>query len=270
MNQKLLTAGIAGVVIIVLFAGWVIQKKRPAVMDNESSVDWTLAISDNALDGFSPQEAQHVPDSLLDIGGNVTSQDVSSRGESEQSEAKEDRVDGSAKESSLNEESAPSMEQQKKELLIATLHTDKGDIVIALNSQQTPKTVENFVTLAKKDFYTNTVFHRTIKGFMIQGGDPKGDGTGGPGYTFDDESFEGEYTRGTVAMANAGPNTNGSQFFIMHADYALPKNYVIFGSVIKGMDVIDTIATAPVTTSPSGEGSKPVSPVTVKSVEIGE
>ncbi|MBI4252606.1 peptidylprolyl isomerase [Candidatus Uhrbacteria bacterium] len=161
-------------------------------------------------------------------------------------------------------------ETTQEQALTATLHTEKGDIVIALNSNATPKTVQNFVTLAKKDFYNNTVFHRTIKGFMIQGGDPKGDGTGGPGYKFDDEPFEGEYTRGTVAMANAGPNTNGSQFFIMHADYALPKNYVIFGKVTKGMDVVDQIATAPTAFSPSGENSKPVTPVKVKSVEIEE
>lgn len=152
----------------------------------------------------------------------------------------------------------------------ATLKTEKGDIVIELNKGQTPKTVENFVTLTQKNFYDGTIFHRTIKGFMIQGGDPKGDGTGGPGYRFDDEPFTGEYTRGTVAMANAGPNTNGSQFFIMHQDYPLPKNYVIFGHVIKGLDVLDAIATAPTTGSPMGEQSKPVTPVKILSAAISE
>lgn len=152
----------------------------------------------------------------------------------------------------------------------ATLHTEKGDIIITLNAKETPKTVDNFVTLSRKSFYDGTVFHRIIKGFMIQGGDPKGDGTGGPGYQFADEPFTGEYTRGTVAMANAGPNTNGSQFFIMHGDTALPKNYVIFGKVTKGMDVVDAIATAPVVMSPSGEQSKPATPVKVTSVEIIE
>src|SRR3989344_5502394 len=126
------------------------------------------------------------------------------------------------------------------------MHTEKGDIAISLNTDQTPKTVNNFVTLAKKGFYNKTIFHRIIKGFMIQGGDPKGDGTGGPGYKFDDEPFTGEYIRGTIAMANAGPNTNGSQFFIMHADNPLPKNYVIFGKVTKGIDVVDKIAESPV------------------------
>lgn len=150
----------------------------------------------------------------------------------------------------------------------ALLHTTEGDIEIKLNDTQTPKTVQNFVDLANKGFYANTVFHRVIKGFMIQGGDPKGDGTGGPGYKFDDEPFTGEYTRGTVAMANAGPNTNGSQFFIMHADYPLPKNYVIFGHVAKGLDVVDKIASASVTENSFGEASKPVTPVKITSVEI--
>jgi len=105
---------------------------------------------------------------------------------------------------------------------------------------------------------------------MIQGGDPKGNGTGGPGYQFDDEPFEGVYLRGTVAMANAGPNTNGSQFFIMHADYSLPKAYIIFGQVISGMEVVDAIASAPVKAGAGGEASTPVSPVLVSEVVITE
>ena len=152
----------------------------------------------------------------------------------------------------------------------AILHTQAGDIEIELHAKETQKTVNNFVALSRTNFYNNTPFHRVIAGFMIQGGDPKGDGTGGPGYTFDDEPFTGEYTRGTVAMANAGPNTNGSQFFIIHADTQLPKNYVIFGNVSKGIEVVDKIATAPVTQRPTGEESQPVTPVKVTSVEIIE
>ena len=152
----------------------------------------------------------------------------------------------------------------------AVLKTSLGDITLDLNADKTPVTVNNFVTLARSDFYNNTIFHRVIKGFMIQGGDPKGDGTGGPRYKFDDEDFEGEYTRGTIAMANSGPNTNGSQFFIMHADYALPKNYVIFGKVISGIEVVDKIAESPVKSSPNGENSTPVNPVKVNSIEIIE
>ncbi len=152
--------------------------------------------------------------------------------------------------------------------ITAVLKTSAGEITIELNAKETPITVNNFISLAKNNFYNNTVFHRAIKGFMIQGGDPKGDGTGGPGYKFNDEPFKGEYTRGIVAMANAGPNTNGSQFFIMQQDNPLPKNYVIFGKVISGMDVVDKIAEAPVTQNSSGEMSKPIQPVTVESVEI--
>jgi len=152
----------------------------------------------------------------------------------------------------------------------ALLNTSEGIITIDLFADKTPLTVNNFVTLSKKNFYNNTIFHRAINGFMIQGGDPKGDGTGGPGYTFNDEPFEGEYTAGTLAMANAGPNTNGSQFFIMHKETPLPKNYVIFGKVSEGMDVVDKIATAKVTMSAMGENSKPVTPVNIKSIEIIE
>ena len=164
----------------------------------------------------------------------------------------------------------PIMIIDQKKTYTAKIKTTAGDIELALNAAATPITVNNFVFLAKKNYYDNTIFHRAIKGFMIQGGDPKGDGTGGPGYDFADEPFTGEYLRGTLAMANAGPNTNGSQFFIMHDDYPLPPNYVIFGKVLKGLDVVDKIANAPVTMSSSGENSKPVNPVKVLSIEITE
>lgn len=152
----------------------------------------------------------------------------------------------------------------------AVLHTDQGDIEIALTANATPITVNNFVTLAKKNFYDNTIFHRVIKDFMIQGGDPTGTGSGGPGYKFDDEPFQGEYTRGTVAMANSGPNTNGSQFFIMHKDVPLQKDYVIFGHVTKGLEAVDAIATTPTTIGGDGAMSKPVTPIKIKSVTIIE
>ena len=158
----------------------------------------------------------------------------------------------------------------KVKKLTAVLHSEKGDITIELAAKNTPITVNNFVTLAKKGFYNKTIFHRIIKGFMIQGGDPKGDGTGGPGYKFDDEPFTGEYVRGTIAMANAGPNTNGSQFFIMHSDNPLPKNYVIFGKVTSGMEVVDKIAESPVQPSSSGEMSTPVTPVKILTIDINE
>jgi len=164
----------------------------------------------------------------------------------------------------------PKMQIDKTKKYSAVLKTTVGEVTIELNTAKTPITVNNFVFLSRSGFYNNTIFHRVIKGFMIQGGDPKGDGTGGPGYKFDDEPFDGEYTRGTIAMANAEPNTNGSQFFIMHQDYELSKNYVIFGNVVKGLEVVDKIAMAEVTASSTVEPSKPVTPVKITSVEILE
>lgn len=171
---------------------------------------------------------------------------------------------------SLNMLPTPKMEIDTTKKYSAILHTEKGDITIELTPDKTPITVNNFVSLARKGFYNNTIFHRVIKGFMIQGGDPDGNGTGGPGYRFEDEKFEGEYTRGAIAMANAGPNTNGSQFFIMHQDNELEKLYVIFGKVSEGMDVVDIIAEAPVQKNAQGESSVPVSPVKVLSIDIKE
>lgn len=167
-----------------------------------------------------------------------------------------------------NTKPTPKMTIDTSKMYQAVLTTSVGEITIDLNAKATPITVNNFVTLAKDKFYDKTIFHRVINGFMIQGGDPTGTGMGGPGYKFNDEKFEGEYIRGTVAMANAGPNTNGSQFFIMHANNPLPKNYVIFGTVSSGLETVDKIATAPV--KPGGEGSSPVDPVQITKTEIIE
>ena len=148
----------------------------------------------------------------------------------------------------------------------AVLNTTAGPITIELLTSDAPNTVNNFVFLAREGFYDGVIFHRTIPGFMIQGGDPTGTGAGGPGYRFADEQVNRPYSRGIMAMANAGPNTNGSQFFLMHADYPLPPNYTIFGQAVAGIETIDAIATAP--TKPGGEGSSPVNPVTIQTVEI--
>ncbi len=164
---------------------------------------------------------------------------------------------------------------QKPEMTIDTskdykaiVTTNKGVMKIDLAEKTAPNTVNNFVYLANNQFYSNVIFHRIIKGFMIQTGDPTGTGSGGPGYKFDDEPFEGEYVRGTVAMANAGPNTNGSQFFIMDGNTPLPKNYVIFGKVEEGLETVDAIANTPVTYSAMGENSQPTEKVYIESVEI--
>jgi len=169
---------------------------------------------------------------------------------------------------------APPMTIDQNKTYQATMTTSKGVMKMTLFAKEDPITVNNFVFLARDNFYDNTTFHRIIKGFMIQGGDPNGDGSGGPGYRFNDEPVTRDYTRGTIAMANAGPNTNGSQFFIMHADYALPKNYVIFGTISASdsasLATLDAIANVPVTMGASGEQSKPLDPVTVQSVTIDE
>jgi cyclophilin family peptidyl-prolyl cis-trans isomerase len=159
----------------------------------------------------------------------------------------------------------------------ATIATDLGDIEIELYTNDAPKAAQNFVDLANKGYYDDVIFHRVIPGFVAQGGDgqygkksslEKGRvGTGGPGYKFEDEPVKGDYARGAVAMANAGPNTNGSQFFICHQDLSgkLPKNYTLFGQVTKGMDVVDQIVGAP-----RDSRDLPSEPVAMKSVTITE
>lgn len=177
---------------------------------------------------------------------------------------------GKNRERAKTAQTLPKMEIDKNKKYFAILETDAGSIKIEFFSKETPITVNNFISLAKKKFYDNTIFHRVIPGFMIQGGDPEGTGRGGPGYQFDDEPFTGEYIRGTVAMANSGANTNGSQFFIMHADYDLPKNYVIFGKVIEGMETVDAIANAQTEDNGMGEISKPINPIRITKVIIKE
>jgi cyclophilin family peptidyl-prolyl cis-trans isomerase len=154
----------------------------------------------------------------------------------------------------------------------ATMVTSAGTIGIEFYPKDAPKTVNNFVSLAKAGYYDNTPFHRIIDGFVIQGGDPTGTGTGGPGYRFSDEPITKEYEKGTLAMANSGPNTNGSQFFICTADLKgkLGKNYTIFGKVVSGLDVVDALNKTQVKSSSTGERSSPVNPVTLVSVTITE
>ena len=126
----------------------------------------------------------------------------------------------------------------------ATLHTNHGAIAIELFDEDAPKTVDNFTKLAREGFYDGVIFHRVIPDFMIQGGDPTGTGRGGPGYTFEDEFNDHKVVRGALAMANAGPNTNGSQFFIVTAEATpwLDGKHTVFGRVTDGMDVVDTIS----------------------------
>ena len=151
------------------------------------------------------------------------------------------------------------------------LQTNFGDIKLELDYEKAPETAKNFEQYVRDGFYDGLIFHRVIKDFMIQGGCPTGDGTGGPGYRFQDEPVTRSYVKGTLAMANAGPNTNGSQFFIVHgADVGLPPNYTIFGSLTGGEDVLDTIATSPVAPGRSGEPSSPTTPLQIEDIEISE
>jgi cyclophilin family peptidyl-prolyl cis-trans isomerase len=157
----------------------------------------------------------------------------------------------------------------------AVISTDKGDIEVDLFDQSAPKATQNFIDLATKGYYDEVIFHRVIPGFVIQGGDGQYGkknaldasrvGTGGPGYKFEDEPVQGNYTRGALAMANAGPNTNGSQFFICHQDLTgrLPKNYTLFGQVTKGLDVVDAIAAGR-----TGPQDRPMEPVAMTGIRI--
>jgi cyclophilin family peptidyl-prolyl cis-trans isomerase len=156
----------------------------------------------------------------------------------------------------------------------ATIQTNKGTIKIELLEQDAPKTTENFRLLAEKGYYDGVIFHRVIKGFMIQGGDPTGTGRGGEsawGGRFADEInassevYRSGYKAGTVAMANAGPHTNGSQFFIMHVDYPLPPSYAIFGRVIEGQDIVNAIAT-----TDTDRSDRPLAEVKMEKVSIEE
>jgi cyclophilin family peptidyl-prolyl cis-trans isomerase len=147
----------------------------------------------------------------------------------------------------------------------ATLHTNHGAIELELLGDDAPKTVENFVRLARDGFYDGVIFHRVIPDFMVQGGDPTGTGRGGPGYTFEDEFNDNKVVRGALAMANSGPNTNGSQFFIVTAETTpwLDGKHTVFGRVTNGMDVVDTISNVD-----TDANDKPRTDVTIERVEL--
>jgi cyclophilin family peptidyl-prolyl cis-trans isomerase len=159
----------------------------------------------------------------------------------------------------------------------ALIETSGGPITIAFLAADSPKAVENFRLLAEHGYYDGLTFHRIVKGFMLQGGDPSGNGTGGEsawGGTFADDInadsplYRGGYKRGLVAMANAGPDTNGSQFFILHDDYPLPPRYVVFARVTAGMDTVDALANTPTTMGDDGGMSKPLTPPKITKITI--
>jgi len=152
----------------------------------------------------------------------------------------------------------------------ATIVTNKGTFAINLLASEAPIAVNSFVCLARAGFYDGVVFHRIVARFVIQGGDPLGTGTGGPGYRFDDEPVTRAYSKGTVAMANSGPDTNGSQFFVCLADVGLPPDYTIFGEVTSGIETVDAIAAVETELGGDGQLSSPLEPVIMESVTIAE
>jgi len=172
--------------------------------------------------------------------------------------------DGSAPKSQKFNE-APEMGIDPSKRYTATMETSLGTIVIALDAINAPKTVNNFVFLALNHYYDGVIFHRIINGFMCQGGDPTGTGMGGPGYKFEDEPVKQRYQLGSVAMANAGPNTNGSQFFLISgpSGVGLPPQYNHFGQIVKGMDVLETMQSVK-----TARGDKPLDDVVINSVAI--
>jgi len=149
----------------------------------------------------------------------------------------------------------------------ATMHTNHGTIELELFEGDAPKTVENFTKLSQDGFYDGLIFHRVIKDFMIQGGCPEGTGTGGPGYTFEDEFNDNKVVRGALAMANSGPNTNGSQFFIVTTEAApwLDGKHTVFGRIADGMDVVDAIEA-----TPTGPQDRPAEPQVIERVELSD
>jgi cyclophilin family peptidyl-prolyl cis-trans isomerase len=164
--------------------------------------------------------------------------------------------------------SPPDMVIDPSKRYTARMETSMGELVIALDAVAAPKTVNNFVFLAREGYYDGVIFHRIIQGFMCQGGDPTGTGRGGPGYKFADELPKPrQYQIGSVAMANAGPNTNGSQFFIVSgpSGVGLPPQYSLFGQVVKGLEVVDQMEKVK-----TGPGDKPVQDLTINSIEITE
>lgn len=172
-------------------------------------------------------------------------------------------------------DSPPAMEIDTNKSYTAKFTTNKGDFTIELFAKDAPKTVNNFVFLSRQGFYNDVIFHRIIESFMIQTGDPEGNGSGGPGYSFEDEQTDYEYEPGIVAMANAGPDTNGSQFFICTGENSVglnnTPNYTIFGKVTDGMDVVKNIAATPVEPGgPMGELSSPTETVQIKEIQITE
>ncbi len=214
-------------------------------------------------------------DSAATTASQSTQTQAGQQTQSDSTQVETDTASSQTKQKNNGYSKTPAMSIDTTKKYIATINTTFGAIEIELLPKVAPKTVNNFVFLAKDGYYNDIVFHRVVKNFMIQTGDPLGSGTGGPGYEFEDELGSGiSYDSGVVAMANAGPNTNGSQFFICSGSDCknldnMP-NYSIFGKVIKGMDVVEKIQSVDVEAGSSGEMSSPKSPISMKTITIQE
>lgn len=191
---------------------------------------------------------------LMFSGGNTSNNQMS--------QTKQSTASGNTPENTVP---PPEMQLEPEKDYRVVMKTSRGDVIIDLYEDLSPVTVNNFVFLSGSDFYNGTIFHRVIKDFMIQGGDPTGTGQGSPGYTFEDEFNEKKLVKGSLAMANAGPNTNGSQFFIVTAEEVpwLDGKHTNFGEVVEGLDVVLEIESVEI-----GEADKPVEDVVIESIEI--
>lgn len=216
---------------------------------------------------------------LLAAGCGGDSKESSKSGGADQASSSEAETEGGGSSDDVAArdgmyDKAPTEKLDASKTYVVELETNKGTFDIKVDPKSAPIAAANFVFLVKEGFYDGVPFHRVIKDFMVQGGDPSGTGMGGPGYELTDDPVKGEYSRGTVAMANAGPNTGGSQFFIVHGTNVadtLPKDYIIFGKVDEaGMKVVDKIADVEVEQSANGEPSQPVDEVKIVSATLKE
>lgn len=240
---------VGALVAIMLIAAACGDNGDDDAVDAVSNIETEEGVAETPEPTMAPEQSEPVE----------TSEPIEPEGEEE-----------SVQQPSMQWDQPPEMQLEDGFDYQAVITTNRGEVVVNLLQNDAPMTVNNFVFLAEQGFYQNVPFHRVISGFMIQTGDPTGTGAGGPGYRFNDEEVTRDYTPGTVAMANAGPNTNGSQFFIVHGDLRgqLPKSYTIFGEVTEGMNVVDEIANVPVQPSRTGEMSSPTEEVLIESVEI--
>ena len=247
MSTKYIVGGIVGVAILAGLGYWIYSSSSSQSRVSDQTSTTAQVTTNQPVNDQASTNSVTPPDPTKWQGANEPS----------------DSANG------LNQAPANTANSVKNNSHMVTIKTNKGTIKFETYDADAPKTVENFITLANKGFYKGIIFHRVIKGFMIQGGDPTGTGMGGPGYKFADElnpatdSYKAGYKKGVVAMANSGPNTNGSQFFIMTADYPLPNNYTIFGKVVDGQDVVDAIAN-----SATDSSDRPVSEIKMEEVTV--